>query len=157
MNLDRPTEPTACIFHHNIKYLICIFFTASGHISTQMFFPFFVHCKKCHKKEASLFFSVVTYKWALFRVLRPNWGFLSGLRVVWKLVSLDPWPRPSESQCVSFYGNGEIVTTSQQRPAACRLLNRAHLQKTEGPSEMGSDPSSDWLSHIWSYIDTELA
>lgn len=83
-------------------------------------------------------------------------GVLSGRRV-WKFVSVDPWPRPAESQCVSFYGNGEIVTTSQQRPAACRLLNRAHLQKTEGPREMGSDPSSHRLSHIRSYIDIELA
>lgn len=81
---------------------------------------------------------------------------LSGLWTVWKLVSLDPWPRPAESLCVSFYGNGEIVTTSQWCPAACPLLNRTHLQKAEGPSEMGSDPSSNWLSHIWSYIDIEL-
>lgn len=77
--------------------------------------------------------------------------------VVWEFVSADPWPRPAESQCVSFYGNGEKVTTSQQRPAACRLLYRAHLQKTGGPCEMGSDPSSHGLSQIWSYIDIELA
>ena len=76
---------------------------------------------------------------------------------VWESVSVKAWPRPAESQCVSFYGNEEIVTTSQQRPAACRLLNGAHLQRSGEPREMGSDPSSHRPSHIRSYVDAELA
>lgn len=46
-------------------------------------------------------------------------GVLSGRGEVWKLVSVDPWLGPTQSQWVSFYGNGAIVTTSRQRPAAC--------------------------------------
>lgn len=46
-------------------------------------------------------------------------GVLSGRAEEWKLVSVDPWPGPAQSQRVSFYGNGAIVTTSRQRPAAC--------------------------------------
>lgn len=42
-------------------------------------------------------------------------GGLSGLRVVWKLVSVDPWPSPAESQCASFYGNSNYLPAASRR------------------------------------------
>lgn len=118
----------------------------------QVFFSHLVFIIKKSPKKGGLFiFWCHSIQMGIIQSAEIHLGFLSGLRVVWKLVSVDPWPRPAESQCVSFYGNGEIVTTSQQRPAACRLLNRAHLQKTEGPCEMGSDPSSPTLTYMVIY------